>query len=42
MLLSVGGFPVVGAMLGMFVSLFGSGVGVEVVVVGIVVSCIVL
>ena len=39
MLLSVGGFPVVGVMLGIFVFLIGSGVGVVAVVVGIVISC---
>ena len=42
MLLSVGWFPIVGAMLGVFVSLFWPGVGVLVVVVGIVISCIVV
>ena len=42
MLLSVGWFPIVGAMLGIFVSLFWSGVGVVVVVVGIIVSCIIV
>ena len=42
MLLTVGWFPIVGAMLGVFVSLFWPGVGVVVVVVGIVVSCIIV
>ncbi len=42
MLISVGWFPIVGAMLGVFVSLFWPGVGVVVVVVGVVVSCVVV